>query len=97
MTSTTSTSQHLCDAIDELSRLGFEKVKADDLWLRGTSSKLVLQVAEMEPGTTYSLDCESKSRARDRRVKVSQAITRLRMSDKVTARSEGTKLYIIRL
>lgn len=77
--------------------MGFKKVNADELWLRGTSSKLVLQVAEKEPGTTYSLDCGTKGRARDRRVRVSNAITRLRMSDKVTARSEGTKLYIIRL
>lgn len=97
MRSTTSTSQHSCDGIDELSRLGFEKVEEDGLWLRGTSSRIVLQVAETEPGTTYSLDCGSKSRARDRRKKISVAISQLGMSGKVSAKTQETKLYVIRL
>ena len=98
MTSTTTTLQHLCDGIDELSRIGFEKVeKPEDLWIRGTSSRIVIQMSEKESGETYVLDCKSKELARARRAHVSDAITTLKMSDKVTARTDGTKLYVIRL
>ena len=93
-----TTSRPLCDGIDELSRIGFEKVEdPEDLWIRGTSSRVVIQMSEKEPGETYVLDCKSKELARARRIHVSQAITMLKMSDKVTARTDGTKLYIIRL
>lgn len=96
--STTSTSQHLCDGIDELSRVGFERVeKPKDMWIRGTSSRIVIQMSEKESGETYALDCESAELARSRRSNVSQAIAMLKMSDKVAARTDGTKLYVIRL
>lgn len=96
--STTHTSQRLCDDIDELSRLGFEPVmKPEDLWIRGSSSRIVIQMSEKSPGTTFMLDCKSKELAHSRRAHVSQAITTLKMSDKVAARTDGTKLYVIRL